>query len=62
MIYVVKDGTIVEMGNHGDLMAMNGEYHQLVTVQMLVENETGENEPDDEVMEIVDELDGRYLL
>ena len=59
MIYVVKDGAIVEMGNHSDLMAMNGEYYQLVTVQMLVENENGQTvDDDDEINDDVDELIG----
>lgn len=43
VIYVVQDGVIVESGRHGDLMAARGAYHQLVTVQMLVEEELGDN-------------------
>jgi len=39
MIYVVKEGEIVEAGKHADLMEKKGEYFQLVTLQMLVEKE-----------------------
>lgn len=44
MIYVVKDGAIVEAGKHGELMEKKSEYYQLVTLQMLVEaDEQGED-------------------
>jgi subfamily B ATP-binding cassette protein MsbA len=33
LILVVEDGTIVEQGHHADLMAQQGRYHHLYTVQ-----------------------------
>ena len=42
VIYVVEGGVVVESGRHADLMARRGAYHQLVTVQMLVGEEDGE--------------------
>jgi len=33
-IYVLKNGKIVESGNHDDLMKLKGEYHHMYTVQI----------------------------
>jgi subfamily B ATP-binding cassette protein MsbA len=33
LILVIEDGRIVERGRHDDLMALEGRYHQLYTVQ-----------------------------
>lgn len=33
-IFVLKDGSVVEVGNHNDLMAMNGQYKALVLNQV----------------------------
>ena len=49
MIYVVQDGQIVESGKHQDLMAKQGEYYQLVTVQMLAEEELEGNDNIDDI-------------
>ena len=49
MIYVVQDGQIVESGKHQDLMAKQGEYYQLVTVQMLAEEELEGNDAIDDI-------------
>ena len=48
VIYVVQDGQIVESGKHQDLMAKQGEYYQLVTVQMLAEEELEGNDDIDD--------------
>lgn len=50
VINVVQEGAIVESGKHAELMALNGAYHQLVTVQMLIE-EDGENVDEDETQD-----------
>ncbi|XP_052275142.1 ATP-dependent translocase ABCB1-like isoform X2 [Dreissena polymorpha] len=54
VIYVVQDGVIVESGRHGDLMTARGAYHQLVTVQMLVEEEMGNDLPEELLAEAED--------
>jgi ABC-type multidrug transport system fused ATPase/permease subunit len=46
VINVVQDGVIVESGKHSDLMQKHGVYHQLVTVQMLIEEDEDVNEDD----------------
>ncbi|XP_060570521.1 ATP-dependent translocase ABCB1-like isoform X2 [Ruditapes philippinarum] len=46
VINVVQDGVIVESGKHSDLMQKHGVYHQLVTVQMLIEEDEDMNEDD----------------
>jgi ABC-type multidrug transport system ATPase subunit len=46
VINVVENGVIVESGKHGELMAKKGAYHQLVTVQMLIEEDTDQVDDD----------------
>ena len=33
LILVIEDGEVVERGRHGDLMAQEGRYHRLYTLQ-----------------------------
>ncbi|XP_045177444.2 ATP-dependent translocase ABCB1-like isoform X2 [Mercenaria mercenaria] len=53
VINVVQDGVIVESGKHSDLMAKQGTYHQLVTVQMLIEEDEEVEEADEENGDLV---------
>ncbi|KAL4217465.1 tRNA N6-adenosine threonylcarbamoyltransferase [Mactra antiquata] len=57
VINVVQDGEIVESGTHSDLMAKKGAYYQLVTVQMLIEeDENSEGQDDDNAEEAKDQV------
>jgi ABC-type multidrug transport system fused ATPase/permease subunit len=37
MIYVLENGAVVESGRHDELMALNGVYTELVSLQNLAE-------------------------